>query len=44
MIIFESNFTIFKLSVVFLDSWGSRENWLEPKTKPPVGNLACSNQ
>jgi len=22
-------------------SWGSIENWLEPKTKPPSGNLAC---
>jgi hypothetical protein len=32
-----------KLSSIFGGSWGSIENWLEPKTKPPAGNLACSN-
>jgi len=25
---------------IFGGSWGSIENWLEPKTKPPSGNLA----
>jgi len=24
-------------------SWGSIENWLEPKAEPPLGNLACRN-
>jgi len=35
--------TTYKPSIVFRGSWGSIENWLEPKTKPPLGNLACSN-
>jgi len=35
MIIFESNLTTFKLSIVFRGSLNSSENWLEPKTKPP---------
>jgi len=32
--------TSFKLGINFGGSWGSTENWLEPKTKPPSGNLA----
>ncbi len=40
---FESILTTFKLNIVFGGSWGSTENWLEPKTKPPSGNLACPN-
>jgi len=31
------------LSSIFGGSWGSIEIWLEPKTKPPTGNLACPN-
>jgi len=40
---FESILTSFKLSIIFGGSWSSTENWLEPKTKPPSGNLACPN-
>jgi hypothetical protein len=43
MIIFGSIFTTFELSSIFGGSWGSNENWLEPKTEPPLGNLACPN-
>jgi len=43
MIIFESNLTTFEVSVIFLGSWGSSENWLEPKTEPPFVILACPN-
>jgi len=43
MILFGSILTTFKLSIVFKGSWGSIENWLEPKTKPPSGNIACQN-
>ena len=28
-------------SVVFWGSWGSIENWLKPKIKPPIQILAC---
>ena len=35
MIIFESILTTFEASFVFSGSWGSIENWLEPKTWPP---------
>jgi len=35
MIIFMSNMTTFKLSVVFWGKWDSIENRLEPKTIPP---------
>jgi len=35
MIIFESNLTTFKLSVIFRSSWAVVKNWLELKTKPP---------
>jgi len=46
MIIFGSILTFFanfELSIIFRGSWGSIENWLEPKTKPPQENLACPN-
>ncbi len=43
MIIFESNFPFFKLSVIFWGIWGSSENWIKPKPKPHKENLACSN-
>jgi len=35
--------TTFKPSIVFRGNWGSNENWLKPKTWPPLGNLACPN-
>jgi len=35
MIIFGSILTTFESSRIFGGSWGSIENWLEPKTKPP---------
>jgi len=43
MIILGSILTNFELSSVFGGSWGSIENWLEPKTEPPLRNLACPN-
>jgi len=43
MIIFGSIWTTFESSIIFGDSCGSNENWLEPKTKPPSGDLACPN-
>jgi len=43
MIIFGSTLTTFELSSIFFGSWGSIENWLEPKIKPPSGNLAYPN-
>ncbi len=44
MIIFRSILTTFKFSIVLIGSWGSIENWLEPKTETlPSGNLACPN-
>jgi len=43
MIIFGSILTTFEFSIICGGSWGSIENWLEPKTKPPSGNLACTN-
>jgi len=36
--------TTFELSSIFGGRWGSIENWLEPKTEPPSGNLACPNR
>jgi hypothetical protein len=39
MIIFGSILTTFELSSIFGGSWGSIENWLEPQTEPPSGNL-----
>jgi len=35
--------TTFKSSIVFGGSWGIIENWLEPKTESPLGNIACPN-
>jgi len=43
MIIFGLILTTFEMSIIFGGSWGSIENWLEPKTEPPLGNLACPN-
>jgi len=43
MIIFGSILTTFEWSIIFGGSWGSIENWLEPKTEPPSGNLASQN-
>jgi len=37
------DFDHFELSIIFGDSWGNIENWLEPKIKPSSGNLACPN-
>jgi len=41
MIIFWSILTTFELSIIFGGRWGRTENWLNPKTKQPSGNLAC---
>ncbi len=43
LLIFESILTSFKLSIIFGGSWGNNKNRLEPKTEPPLGNLACPN-
>jgi hypothetical protein len=43
MTIFGWILTTFESSSIFGGSWGSIENWLEPKAKPPSGNLACPN-
>jgi len=43
MISFGSILTTFESSSIFVGSWGSFENWLEPKTEPPTGNLAFPN-
>jgi len=43
MIMFGSILTTFELSSIFGGSWGSIGNWLEPKTNPPLGILACPN-
>jgi hypothetical protein len=43
MIIFGLILTTFESSSIFGGSWGSIENWLEPQTEPPSGNLACPN-
>ncbi len=44
MIIFEPLMTVLVSSVKFWGSWGSIENWLEFKIKPPQANLAGPNQ
>jgi len=44
MIIFESKLTTFKKSIILKGNWCCNENWLEPKTEPLLGNLACPNQ
>ncbi len=43
VMIFGLILTTFESSSIFGDSWGSIENWLEPKTEPPLENLACPN-
>jgi len=43
MIIFGSILTTFESRSAFGGSWGSNKNLLEPKTKQPLGNLACPN-
>jgi len=43
LLVFKSILTPFEPSIIFWCTWGSFENWLEPKTKPPSGNLACPN-
>jgi len=43
MIIFGSILTTFKSSIIFESSWGSIQNWLDPKTESPLENLACPN-
>ncbi len=41
--LFSSRLWPSKPSIIFRGSWGSIENWHEPKAKPPSGNLACPN-
>jgi len=43
MIIFGVIMANFELSCIFGGSWGSIENWLEPKTEPQSANSACPN-
>jgi len=43
IIIFGSILITFELSSIFGGSWGSIENWLEPKIEPPLGNLVSPN-
>jgi len=43
MIIFGSILTALESSSIFRGSWGSIENWVEPKNKPTSGYLACPN-
>jgi len=43
MTIFGSILTPFESGIIFGGSWGSIENWLEPKSEPPSGNLSCQN-
>jgi len=43
MIILGLILTTFETSIKFGGSWGGIENWLEHKTKPLLGNLACPN-
>jgi len=43
LLIYESILTSFKPSIILGGSWGSTENWLKPKAKPPSGNLSCPN-
>jgi hypothetical protein len=43
MIIFWTTLTTFELSNIFGGRWGCIENLLEPKTEPPLGNLAFLN-
>jgi len=43
MFIFGLILTTIELSIIFGGSRGRIENWLELKTAPPSGNLACPN-
>jgi len=43
MIIFLSILNTFESSNIFGGSWGSIENWLEPKTEPPSDNGRTRN-
>jgi len=43
MLIFGLILNTFESSSIFGGSWGSFENWLEPKIEPPSGDLACPN-
>jgi hypothetical protein len=40
---FRSILTTFETSIIFGGSRGTIEKWLEPKTVPTSGNLACPN-
>jgi len=44
MIILGLILTTFESSRIFGGSWGSFKNWLELKTEPLSGNLACPNR
>jgi len=44
MIVFGLILTTFELNIILRGSWSRIENWLEPKTEPPTGNLACPNR
>jgi len=43
MIIFGLILTTFESGSIFLSSWVSIENLLEPKAESPLGILACQN-
>jgi len=43
MIIFGSILTIFESSIIFDAAGAVLKNWLNPKTKLPLGNLASPN-
>ena len=43
MTIFKSFLTTFEAIVVFIGSWGTSKNLLEPKAEPPLRILACQN-
>jgi len=44
MIVFGLILTTFESRSFFGGSWKNIENWIEPKTEPPLGILACTNQ
>ncbi len=43
VIIFESNLTFLKLSIIFRGSWGSCVSWVELEIDKSSANLACPN-
>jgi hypothetical protein len=43
MTFFEPNLTSFESSIILKGSWGSIENQLEPKSKPPFAIFPCTN-